>query len=192
MEELLKLLVGFRDCLSHQMRIFQELLPVLDREEELVLRFDVGEFERLVTEKDQTVRRAQAVEEKRVALLRRICFLIGYDARGQLPTLKDFLSAFDAYVTNVATLLEPAWLESLADEKAIMGEIASEYLDLFQKAAPRIKRNQTVLSKMAYNFSRSLSILKSESSLQQDYDAAGRTRNNSKGPESNSFVRVKA
>ena len=192
MEELLKLLAGFRDCLSHQMRIFQELLPVLDREEELVLRFDVGEFERLVTEKDQIVRRAQSVEDRRLVLLRRICFLIGYDARGELPALRAFLIAFDAYVANVATLVDAPSREGLAAEKAGIGEVAAAYLESFQKAAPRIKRNQTVLVKMAHNFERSLAIIKSESSLQQDYDALGRARNRSKGPESTSFVRVKA
>lgn len=192
MEELLKLLAGFQDCLSHQMRIFNELLPVLDREEELVLRFDVGEFERLVTEKDTIVRRAQTVEDKRLATLRRICFLIGFDARGELPSLRSFLAAFDAYVANVSTLVDAPTRESLEAAKTNLGELAAEYLALFQSAAPRIGRNQTVLTKMAHNFSRSLAILRSETSLQQDYDASGRTRSRSKGPESTSFVRVRA
>ena len=192
MEELLKLLAGFQDCLSHQMRIFNELLPVLDREEELVLRFDVGEFERLVTEKDTIVRRAQTVEDKRLVTLRRICFLIGFDARGDLPSLRNFLAAFDAYVTNVTTLVDAETRARLEGAKAGLTEVSAEYLALFRSAAPRIGRNQTVLSKMAHNFSRSLAILRSETSFQQDYDASGRTRSRAKGPEATSFVRVRA
>ena len=192
MEELLKLLVGFRDCLSHQMRIFEELLPVLDREEELVLRFDVGEFERLVVEKDQIVRRAQAVEERRLALLRRICFLVAYDARGELPTLRAFLAVFDAYVANVAALVDEATGARVAALSLELRTIAETYLALFQSAAPRIRRNQTVLTKMARNFERSLAILRSEASVEQSYDATGRSRVSDAGPRGTSFVRVKA
>jgi len=192
MEELLKLLTGFQDCLFHQMQIFEELLPVLDREEELVLRFDVGEFERLVVEKDQIVRRAQAVEERRLGLLRRICFLIAYDARGELPSLRTFLTVFESYVANVQALLEATVRDSLSARSAELRTLSDRYLGLFQAAAPRIRRNQTVLTKMAHNFERSLAILRSEASIEHNYDAAGRSQAAGGGLRHNSFVRVKA
>jgi hypothetical protein len=192
MDELLKLLSSFEDCLSHQMRIFRQLLPVLDREEELVVRFDVGEFEKLVVEKDQIVRRAHSVEERRLVALKRVCFLVGYDARGELPSLRAFLVVLDNYAANVAPLLDAETAASLEAVRGRIHAVAAEYLELFRGAAPRIGRNQTVLAKMARNFERSLAILRTEASLQQDYDAAGRARLPGRGAEGNSFVRVKA
>lgn len=191
-EELLALLGQLQDCLSHQMGLFEELLPLLDREEELLQRFDVGEVERLVVEKDQVVRRARAVEDKRLALLRRVCFLIGYDARGDLPSLTSFLTVFASYVGNVKPLVDAPTAEALAARHASLSELSARYLDGFRRHAPRIQRNQAVLTKLARNFERSLTLLRNEASLQQGYDSTGRSRERVPSPKSTSSVRVKA
>lgn len=192
MNELLALLSQFRDCLEQQMRLYSELVPVIDREEDMLTRFDVGAFEKVVVEKDQLVRRAQACEERRLALVKRICFMIAFDARGQLPSLRTFLAVFESYCARVATLIDAPTREALEEHRAALQDIAARYFAAFKVIAPRVHRNQIIMRKMARNFERSLSIMQSEANVPSDYDATGKTTAKVLSKDGLSSVRVKA
>lgn len=192
MDELLNLLVQFRECLGLQMKIYLELLPVLDKEEELLMKFDVGDFEKVVTEKDQIVKRGSNVEERRLACLRRICFMMSYDARGQLPSLRTFGAVFDSYLGNVKTLVDETMCQQLHEERQSLDQLCQRYLEVFAKVGPRVRRNQQVLKKMTRNIERSLAMISSEISCPSSYDVHGKTKARMTAGESLSYVRVKA
>jgi flagellar biosynthesis/type III secretory pathway chaperone len=191
MDELFKLLESFLGHLKTQMELFAELLPILDEEEQMMSIFDVGKFEKIVVRKDQLVQQASRVEEKRVICLRRICFLVGFDARGQaLPSLREFSNVLLSYERNVENLL-PAenvtYLKSLCDS---IRNLSQSYLDSFTEAAPRIRRNQTVLTRLAKNFEQSLNLLKTEQNSGDGYNALGKSKNLFERPDGMSSVRI--
>ena len=190
MDELLGLLAAFREHLETQMGLFLELLPLLDQEEELMSIFDVPQFEKIVVAKDQLVKSAARVEERRLSTLRRICFLIGYDAR-TMPSLSEFLIAMKSYEKNVERLLSFEVHQKIVAERSDIEELAGKYLYAFRSAMPRIQRNQTVLTKLSKNFERSLNVMRSEQNGSDAYDANGRTKNLYERPEANSSVRIK-
>ena len=192
MNELLNLLPLFQESLELQVKIFGDLLPVLDREEEMLMNFDVTDFEKVVVEKDQLVRRAQSAEERRLAALKRICFMISYDARGQLPTLRSFLVLFENYVTNTEKLVDAGVHAELKIWNEHIKTLAAEYMALFKSAQPRILRNQLVLQKMARNFERSLAVMQNEANVGQNYNSQGKSHSRNTGKDGLSFVRVKA
>ena len=191
MEELLRLLENFREHLSTQMELFSELLPVLDQEEAMMATFDVSRFEKIVVTKDQLVQRASRVEDRRVICLRRICFLIGYDARGEtLPSLTEFTSILLNYEKNVQALLPADVVLQLAETCSAISELAKHYLSSFRAAAPRIQRNQTVLSRLAKSFELSLNLLRSDQKSSDGYNSHGKTKNLFERPDGKSSVRV--
>ena len=192
MDELVKLLGRFTATLELQSSLLHELIPVLDREEELIMKFEVSDFESLVVEKDQVVRRAKAAEQVRLQVLQRICFLIGYDARGALPSLRVFLEVFQGYLARVKDLLEASMHEQLSQMYKNLSALSESYLAAFQDLAPRINRNKTVLAKTSVNFARSLSLLRQSASTQDGYNAEGKSSSGPVPAGSFSSVRVKA
>lgn len=192
MNELLNLLTLFQESLELQVKIFGELLPVLDREEHMLMHFDVADFEKVVVEKDQLVRRAQSAEERRLAALKRICFMISYDARGQLPTLRTFIVLFENYVTNTEKLVDPVVHAQLKIWNENLRTLSEAYLALFKSAQPRIFRNQLVLKKMVRNFERSLAVMQNEANVGHNYNSQGKAHSRNTGKDGLSFVRVKA
>ena len=107
MNELLKFLAQFLQCIRQQMTLLEELLVVLAREEELVVSFSLPDFEKLVVEKDQIVRLIQAAESRRLQILQKLCFMMAFDARGKSPSLSEFVSVAQSYQKNVASLIDP-------------------------------------------------------------------------------------
>lgn len=192
MSELLKILAQFLQCLQLQMTLLEELLIVVAREEELVLAFSLPEFEKLVTEKDQVVRRIQSAEERRLSHLKRLCFLMAYDARGHLPTLNEFLSVARSYQKNVENLVGADVREALASELNAIEECARLYRSAFLNAQPRIEQNKLILQNLARNFRRSLAFLESESAQNKRYNEQGQSVVPSQAKEGISFVRVRA
>ncbi len=188
------LLFRFQECLNAQMAIFEELIPVLDKEEELITSFSLKTFENVVFEKDTIVKRAQNVENRRLVMLRRILFLISYDARaGAIPSLRSFMVIFDSYITNVKNLVQESHALQLFHFQRELTSTSESYLNLFERLSPRIFRNQTVLQKAARNMQRSLAVFQSELNIPANYDAHGKQNPRQKiNAKSFSSVRVRA
>jgi flagellar biosynthesis/type III secretory pathway chaperone len=191
MDELLKHLTSFQECLVLQRDLFLELLPVLDEEERLVAGFQLNDFERLMVIKDQIVRRAATVEKRRVQTLQRICFLVGYDARTGLPSLKEFRSVLTSYIANVSQLLPEETVTSLKNFESAWSQSADQLLASFQEAAPRIQRNKDVMTRLAKNFDRSVGILRQTHGVEEGYNSKGKIHSLHVPPEARSSVRVK-
>jgi hypothetical protein len=192
MEELLGSFRAFLESLCLQMKIYEELPGILDKEEECVGGFALGEFEKIFTIKDQLVKRAQAAEERRLNLLKRICFLISYDARGKLPSLKTFLIIFGNYVNNVKELVGSDCAEQLKQLLSEFHQVADQYIALFDIVGPRIYRNQQVLRKLSNNFGRSVVLLESQLNMPNNYDAQGKRKSQLKSAGLTSSLQVKA
>jgi flagellar biosynthesis/type III secretory pathway chaperone len=192
MNELLKILAQFLDCLQLQMTLLEELLVVIAREEDLVVSFSLPEFEKLVTEKDQIVRRVQSAEERRLSAVKKLCFLMAYDARGKSPSLTEFMSVSRAYQRNVAALIDEQTRQSLALAIDAIDGIADQYRSAFLNAQPRIDQNKMILQALARNFKRSISVLESEAGNNKRYNERGKSVAPSVVRDGVSFVRVRA
>lgn len=192
MSELLKILAQFFQCLQIQMTLLEELLVVISREEELVVSFSLPEFERLVTEKDQIVRRIHSAEERRLSHLKKLCFLMAYDARGQLPSLNEFLAVAESYQKNVERLIDVDTSRQLAASIVALKELAKTYRDAFLVAKPRIDQNKLILQSLAKNFKRSIAVLEQAAGQNKRYNERGRSEAPSLSKDGVSFVRVRA
>lgn len=192
MSELLKILTQFLQCLQLQMTLLEELLVVVAREEELVVSFSLPEFEKLVTEKDQIVRRLQSAEERRLVHLRKLCFLMAYDARGRLPSLSEFISVAQSYQRNVQNLIDEQTRADLADAVSGVEALAAAYRSAFLQAQPRIEQNKLALVALARNFKRSITFLENEAGQNKRYNERGRSVSPAVVREGVSFVRVRA
>lgn len=192
MQELFRSLEKFNLILKQQIAIFRDLVPVLDEEETLIARFSLRDFEAVVTRKDQVVQRAMQAEQRRTQELQRICRLIGYDSRRELPALTEFQVVFAKYVENVRTLLDADTYAGIDRLHAEFSIIARDFRETFANVAPRLYRNRRILSRLAANFSKSIAILESEGVGAQGYQADGRTASRSGRRDPVSFVRVRA
>lgn len=192
MLELLKILAQFQQCLQQQMALLEELLVVIAREEELVISFSLPEFEKLVTEKDQIVRRMQSAEERRLTFLKKLCFLMAYDARGKLPSLIEFLAVAVTYQRNVESLIDQDTRAQLASALHEIEDFSRQYRAAFLQAQPRIDQNKLILQSLARNFKRSIAFLEHESGQNKRYNERGRSVAPSVVRDGVSFVRVRA
>lgn len=192
MEELYKLLAQFEDCLENQIAIFRELIPVLDREEFLIEHFELAEFERLVTEKDQAAKRLEHLESQRIGQLRKICYLVSYDARGQVPNLREFISILKNYTINVQRLLDVSVYQQLLAHTEKINGICISYREMFAGTAPRIYRNELILKKLLANFKKSMNLIETEVVRANNYDRKGKTNSRPTHGDKWSSVRVKA
>lgn len=192
MQELFTLLDAFRDQLESQIRIFRELNPILDREEDLIARFDLTDFEKVVVEKDQLSKRSAVIDERRSNTLRRICYLMSYDARGdQLPTLRTFRIILENYTQKVSNLIEAEALKTLHAKGAAFDETEYRFRELYALTAPRIYRNQQILKKLLTNFRMSISLLEREVMKSQNYDKSGKSVSKPSDSGTWSSLRVK-
>ncbi|NBX17914.1 MAG: hypothetical protein EBR09_11165 [Proteobacteria bacterium] len=192
MNELLKILNQFLQCLQLQMTLLEELLVVIAREEELVVSFSLPEFEKLVTEKDQIVRRLHAAEERRMTHLKKLCFLMAFDARGRLPSLTEFVTVSRSYQRNVQNLLDAETGSQLDQIIFSIENLTGDYRSAFLHAQPRIEQNKIILHALARNFKRSIAFLENEAGQNKRYNERGRSVSPSAARDNVSFVRVRA
>lgn len=190
MDALLGSLKKLNGILASQMAIFCELVPVLDDEETQIGRFSLQDFEEIIVRKDQLVQRASRAERRRLDEMKKICFLMGYDARLQMPSVTEFEVIFSAYMNNVKGLLDEQMYASLEDLRAVFFQRAREFRVVFAQVAPRLYRNRKILEKLAVNFHKSVALLESEGVGIRQYGANGRA-GSWNGHESVSFVRVR-
>jgi flagellar biosynthesis/type III secretory pathway chaperone len=193
MDELLNLLKTLRACIVAIDGAYSQLVEIMETEEDLISRYEMGPVQNVIVEKDQVVQRIQKLEEKRNASMKRICFLISYDARRNLPSLSEFTLVFDSYLSNI--------------EKLIAAEIHVELFNLFvqckeashslkhnfsSRYEPRIYRNKTIVAKCLRNFQRSIKIFEDASGSAGLYDPKGNTRSDRNHKEATSILRVQA
>ncbi|NBO39249.1 hypothetical protein EBU99_11780 [bacterium] len=192
MNELLKLLAQFLQCLQQQMTLMEDLLGVLAREEELVVSFSLPEFEKLVTEKDQIVRLIQAAEDRRLQVLKKLCFMMAFDARGKMPTLTEFIAVARSYLENIERLVDAETHQRVRASLGDIESIAVIYRSAFLHAQPRIEQNKLILSALARNFKRSVMVFQNEAALTKRYNEKGRSVAPNVQKDGITFVRVRA
>lgn len=192
MSELLKILAQFLECLQLQMTLLEELLVLISREDDLVVSFSLPEFEKLVTDKDQVVRRIHSAEDRRINYLKKLCFLMAYDARGKLPSLSEFNTVAVSYQQNVEKLIDDKTREILAASISELAQVSILYRAAFLQAQPKIEQNKLILKSLAQNFKRSIAVLENAAGQNKRYNERGRSISPSQQRDGASFVRVRA
>lgn len=192
MDELLNFIMQFNDILKKQIAVYSEFVPILDEEEAAIAEYDLAALEKIVILKDQHSRIAQSLEEKRIFLLKKICYMIAFDARGQNLSLKLFKFTFSTYIKNIKPLISEITYEKLLEQEKLFNETASEFEKTFEFVYPRIYRNQTILKKLSKNVSMSLTLLQSEADVGMNYDSLGKAKSLANKSAGISSLRIKA
>jgi hypothetical protein len=192
MDELLNFIIQFNDILKKQIASYSEFIPILDEEEIAIANYDLVALEKIVILKDQHSRIAQSLEERRVFILKKICYMIAFDPRGQNLSLKLFKFTFSTYVKNIKTLISEATFEKLVEQENLFHEISADFEKTFEFVYPRIYRNQIILKKLMKNVSLSLSLFQSEAEVGMNYDSLGKAQSFTNKSSGISSMRIKA
>lgn len=192
MDELLNFIVQFNDILKKQISSYSEFISILDEEEAAISNYDLAALEKIVILKDQHSRIAQSLEERRIFILKKICYMIAFDARGQKLSLKLFKFTFSTYIKNIKTLISEATFEKLIEQENLFHEIANEFEKTFEFVYPRIYRNQIILKKLVKSVSLSLSLFQSEAEVGMNYDSLGKAQALANKSTGISSMRIKA
>lgn len=169
------------------MEIYQELIPILDREEAAIEHFSLVDLEPAIIEKDRLVRRASVAEERRIAILKKICALISFDMRAGVPSLNQFRKIYNNYLENVKKLLSHDVVVELVKFQEDLNDTSIRFIGLFETITPRVRTNHLILKKLELNFSRSLAIFESG----RNYDETGNTKSKLV-PRASTTLRVRA
>lgn len=192
MEELITLLTQFNDILKLQLESFHEFVHILDMEEHAITLYQFAEIEKSVVLKDQQTKVSQSYEEKRIRCLKKICYLMAFDSRGQNLSLPLFKTVFSTYVENVKKLLTPEIIEKLELLKNEFFQLSDDFTQSFENMSLRINRNQAILKKVLRHVNLSINLFQSEASSGTNYDSLGKSQSifNQKNPASSIRVTV--
>ena len=192
MEELITLFAQFNLIIREQIKLLNEFVFILDQEEDAIARYNFFETEKSVVLKNQHMKMFQAAEEKRIILMKRICYLIAFDSRDQNLSLTLFKDIFSTYLLNVKKLLDENIIQELECLKLDFFEISSEYSSVFENISNRIYRNQVILKKVILHVNMSLNLFQLESESGANYDSLGKTQSifNQQNPASSIRVTV--
>ncbi|KAB8031808.1 flagellar export chaperone FlgN [Fluviispira multicolorata] len=192
MEELISLIAQFNDILKKQIVTYTEFIPILDEEENAICKYDLSYLEKIVILKDQKSRIAISLEEKRLLLIKKICYMIAFDSRGLTLSLNLFAQAFSTYTKNIQSLISSETFCKLKELQDQFFSIKAEYENTFEFIYPRIYRNQVILKKLLRNVTLSLSLFQSEAEVGMNYDSLGKAQSLLNQNNNYSSVRVKA
>ncbi|APJ04366.1 flagellar protein FlgN [Silvanigrella aquatica] len=192
MDELLNLIIQFNEILKKQIASYVEFIPILDEEETAIANYDLIALERIVIVKDQHSRIAQSIEERRIQILKKICYMIAFDPRGQNLSLNLFKFTFSTYLKNIKTLINEEMFAKLLEQECAFNSTASEFEKTFEFVYPRIYRNQVILKKLSKNVSMSISLFQSEAEAGMNYDSLGKAQSLTNKNTGISSMRVKA
>lgn len=131
MEELISLISQFNDVLKKQISLYLEFIPILNDEEESIAKYDLAALEKAIILKDQSSRIAQSLEDKRLNILKKICYMIAFDPRGQNLSLKLFKYTFSVYLNNIKTLINSEIYEKLIEKENEFIGISNEFEKTF-------------------------------------------------------------
>lgn len=192
MEDLISLLTQFNEILKKQVTVYLEFLPILDEEEEAITNYDLSALEKVVIIKDQHSRISQSLEQRRVNVLRKICYMIAFDPRGQKLSLNLFKVTFNSYLENIKKLVNEELYNKILEEQNKINATASEFEKSFEIVYPRIYRNQIILKKLLRNVTLSINLFQSEADVGMNYDALGKAHSAVNKSSATSSMRVKA
>ncbi|WGL60547.1 flagellar export chaperone FlgN [Pigmentibacter sp. JX0631] len=192
MEELIALLSQFNDILKKQITNYTEYLPILEEEEFAITNYDLSALEKIVIVKDQHSRISQSLEQRRVAILRKICYMIAFDPRGQKLSLNLFKITFKKYLDNIKNLVNEVTYKKILEEEENILHTATEFENLFETVYPRIYRNQIILKKLLRNITLSINLFQSEADVGMNYDNLGKAHSSANKNTVNSSMRIKA
>ena len=192
MDELLNFIIQFNDILKKQITAYSEFIPLLDEEETAIANYDLAALEKIVILKDQHSRIAQSLEERRILILKKICYMMAFDSRGQNLSMKLFKFTFSTYIKNIKTLVSEITYEKLVEQENLFLEISSNFEKTFEFVYPRIYRNQLILKKLMKNVSLSLSLFQSEAEVGMNYDSLGKAQSLANKNSGISSMRIKA
>lgn len=192
MEELISLLRQFNEVLKKQITSYLEFIPILDEEEQAITSYDLASLEKIVIIKDQHSRISQSLEQRRVQILRKICYMIAFDPRGQKLSLNLFKITFNTYLENIKNLVQDSVYLKLCEENDNITETANEFEKSFEVVYPRIYRSQIILKKLLRNITLSINLFQSESDVGMNYDALGKAHSAVNNSMATSSMRIKA
>ncbi len=188
MHELILYLQELNDVIERQMSFFTQFLEILDKEEDAISHYDFQLIEKSVIVKDQHIRMAQNLENKRLQLIQKISYLIAFDSRRQTISLDIFCTVFTSYLENVRSLL-PAEVfqkvEALFFKFKIQG---ANFKTLFETSQLRVQRNKQIIKKILQQVELSQNIFHTNANTGINYNAVGKP--DSKYKATNSSVRV--
>jgi hypothetical protein len=191
MEELIRLLETLKSYVASLHQAYDHLVEIMDGEEKLVAEYNIGNLQNLVVEKDQVVQRAQKIEEKRAATLKRICFLIAFDARNTLPSVLEFKSAFEAYLRNIETLVETETFEQIHFAFGEYSNTATAMQsDFANRIGPRIRQNKIIIEKVRLNFQKSIRLFENIGGVTDSYNKKGLANSDMSRSSKTSLLRI--
>lgn len=192
MDELLNYIIKFNEILQKQIESFLEFIPILDQEELAIANYDLALLEKIIVVKDQHSRIAQSLEDRRIYFLKKICYLIAFDSRGQNLSLNLFKVTFSTYLKNIKSLVNQIIFEKLSVQEENFNKIACDFEKTFELVYPRIYRNEVILKKLAKHISLSLSLFQTDAEVGMNYDSLGKSHSFVNRNSGISSMRIKA
>jgi hypothetical protein len=192
MDELINLIIQFNEVLKKQIAVYLDFIPILNEEEQAIAEYNITSLEKVVILKDQHSRIAQNIEEKRISILKKICYMIAFDARGQKLSLKLFRIAFSTYLKNIQPLINLETYTKIQEQENNFKEIANEFENTFITIYPRIFRNEIILKKLLKNVTMSINLFQSEADVGMNYDSFGKAQSLTNKTQTISSMRIKA
>ena len=192
MDELLNFIVQFNDILKKQIITYSDFITILDEEEDAIANYDIAALEKIIILKDQQSRIAQSLEERRLIILKKICYMMAFDARGKNLSLKLFKLTFFTYLKNIKNLISETIFEKLISQENECNKISLEFEKTFELVYPRIYRNQFILKNLTRSVSLSLALFQTEAKTGLNYDSCGKAQSLTYKSSGLSSMRVKA
>lgn len=192
MEELIALIEQLNLTLKQQINLLNEFILILNQEEQSISTYCFLEVEKSIILKDNHSKIMLSLEEKRINILKKICYMIAFDSRGQKLTLPLFKTVFGAYLNNVKNLLTKDVFIKIEELNNNFLEITNEFSLTFENASKRIYRNQIILKKVLKHVNLSLNLFQSEAVSSMNYDSLGKSQSafNQQNPVSSIRVTV--
>jgi flagellar biosynthesis/type III secretory pathway chaperone len=190
MDDLIFLLQQLNKTIEQQISAFNEFIVVLDQEEQSIAAYSFVDVERTFILKDQITQMSYSLEEKRLTLLKKICYFMAYDTRGLKVSLPVFKTVFKTYIENVKKLLSEDIISILEKLYANFNVISEDFKNTFVRASGKIYRNQLILKKVLKHVNLSLNLFQTEADSSMNYDSLGKTHNAFGSQNSVTSIRV--
>lgn len=177
--------------ISEQGKLFQDFIGVLNQEENSISEYSLTFIEETLIKKDQIVKIAQAMEERRCEVTERLFHMMAFDSRKTAPSLATMNTVLNSYCENVKTLLSKEQREELSILCQTFHKKSQELKNTFQIFSERSYRNKLILSKLTKHVSLSLQLFEVESAKDNCYDPSGKNYSSLSALRPSSILSVK-
>ncbi len=193
MEKLRTTLRDLFETQAAQVLLVDELIACFQREEESAAGFSQSVLNEVIGLKDQLVHRFASLEEKRVAGVNQLAFLIGFDLRGSSPSLSVMVAALRAYSENLRGLLAADELAAVQKAISVYCDSSLQQLPDYERLAERVRRNRLIVRRVLASVNRSMRFFEHVFQVSDvSYDEGGKSRSRLGGSPQATQVSIRA